>query len=573
MPFSRSSESPDVTFLSLLRELDIIRRKCAASPVSPSVQLIYKVNLRINALIFSIAASLKDRSKIYDIEDMLSCTSLLLYIFISIPISLSFRQKILKFVQLYFKHILARIVTCADLRFAKRMILKCNTNKSAILFYRYPFHSFNSLPSSYDGTNSQCSYVGDYAAARSLGSAVFAYRTYVRPSFFKSKKSDIDIRVFPNSKILPSRVTVCNVEDITKRFEKIIFFIFLCQELFALVGAMVLNFRPNVRYFLNILIRQGRRANDILSGFSTSNILMHCPMSEQVFAPSCIGLSSMSGECSKGIDMHCYSNNCNMPSAPSFSVSDQHVLSDLLPFIAPTSWSSILSGKSFSSSRLFKTNLTRSLSKMSSFAVATLIQSADREKQLDIFKENPSILNINNCLLGFESFSENPSSFFRGHGFQRYLVVYDVSPEYYSRQLKYTIAGDPTCYHSFSFDYFSDILTVAKNLSIGVLHKPKYDLSNYSKEYQSFLASVSSSCENYYCLDPYSRICETDSKYCIGSISLPFTSMPNFINGNSNLNFYYIPTGYPQFHDSCFVAHNDLVVGADKLASRLSCFE
>jgi hypothetical protein len=147
------------------------------------------------------------------------------------------------------------------------------------------------------------------------------------------------------------------------------------------------------------------------------------------------------------------------------------------------------------------------------------------------------------------------------------IAIFDIPPEGKIEQLRRALSGDRSSEFNFIKEFLMDIVEFAMNKKVRLIHKPKYSLENYSKEYQMLIRSFKDSLTNrFVVLNPYTRL-GTIFSNIEASLSMPYTS-PKII-GDELLkkSFYYVPEKYRSTFSNGF-AYSNSIIGKEELKDK-----
>lgn len=172
-----------------------------------------------------------------------------------------------------------------------------------------------------------------------------------------------------------------------------------------------------------------------------------------------------------------------------------------------------------------------------------------KTKKLKLHEENNNKkIQLSSCMLGY---SKNQKTVRK-----KSVLILDIPPilKKLERSNKSIITYDFSTSEDFCNTFIKDIIYVANLVNLNFYIKPKYNLSNYEKEYVNNFKYFSN---KNLLLDPYDSISETLNDFLF-TISAPYSSLTRIFNNNG---FYYVPYDYKD------VVYKDskLIIGKDNL--------
>ena len=556
-----NSKEKKSSIWTLFRLLDSFRSKINISGHPSEYKLILALNRMLNVELFKISGHVVRRTSIKFV-DSLHSTSVLFCLYLNIPPNFSGTQRSLLFYKQILLYTRACIRFCADMRLSSRLIGSNNCLETRkILFYAYPSHAFNSADNLGNGSINY--YLDDYIRSQDTRTYMYTFRSYVRPSAQKKNvpnllktrtlHGDNVVSLIPSlvstiESKLNSASSACNLYNLLVE---------LVSFSYLLVKALLC--RKNV--FVIFVAFVNNRCSSVVNSLSKWNIALHTPCSTFHFSPAL----EHSRELGSNLYQHVYSVNNNNPPSSTVCVIQPITIKELLPYITPTFFSITLLSFPCSASAFFKATFFKILfSNKNSAKILNQIVLPDpglmkaRLDQADI--------ELHSCLLGYETTILNPSRLIEPTTTGRYIIVYDIPPDFMSKQLQYSCLGSPTNSIEFVSAFLRDIDDVCHSMDVTILLKPKYSLSNYSIDYLELINSISAANENFYVLNPYSRILESDSSSFLGVIAAPFTSILKLSRTIRPINHYYAPIIFKEMlKDNPFQNDYPLLVGRDML--------
>lgn len=167
-------------------------------------------------------------------------------------------------------------------------------------------------------------------------------------------------------------------------------------------------------------------------------------------------------------------------------------------------------------------------------------------------------------LMGYENNENNKSV-----KFSEYIAIFDVPPESMGSQFARSLTGDKLCSYDIIEAFLSECTNACVLAGYNVLYKPKYSLSNYSKEYRKLIDGFKKKYgDKFFVINPYANIIPV-LKEVGASINFPYTSTKLIADAIKLPSTFYIPDNYRKsfYKDSL---SQDLLIGKSELMLFLS---